>query len=82
MPSTSFYALMGEFSKKLTDLQKREKSMHEMDKSVEPDIMLRDSGNYKEINLCAVISPRNNYYLTFIEFKRCFSSKCVYCNCC
>ena len=39
MPSTSFYALMGEFSKKLTDLQKREKSMHDMDNSVEPEIL-------------------------------------------
>ena len=39
MPSPSFYALMGEFSKKLTDLQKREQSMHDMDKSVEPDIL-------------------------------------------
>ena len=39
MTSTSFYALIGEFSKKLTDLQKREQSMHEMDKSVEPEIL-------------------------------------------
>ena len=30
---------MGEFSKKLTDLQKQEQSMHEMYQSVDPEIL-------------------------------------------